>query len=670
MWSAAGIRTQRGRRVKRLLFLVVMLALLPATASAQTRRIVEMGITSPEMAQYFQQHASSQDIARVDHPNDIGLIGGITVGEKMVIFKSAAQIQQFMASNANALDIIGYNLEPGQQHDPAELANPVSAAKNVRAIADRYGKLLAIGLTKSLTNQYAVAMAPYAHLWILQVQKAQNSPQEVAAWVLPMAKALKAANPALEVFVQIRTDSDPQALRKLVDGLGTHVSILTQRSDVQDAVNVAGQFFGGQQQVASGPAQPANFQPVAMAGGSQYGIRVPSKVQGWFAPVASNLIGSNERDHLGRGSVKAWDWSTALRSPVFAIGPGVVKYAGCNDAGHYGCWVQIDHSNGYQSSSAHCMENSIQVRQGQQVDASTQICNIGRTGWTDWPHVHLVIKKDGVHQEISNFFDTSLVVYCHFTKCKADNDPNAPIAGMGTQVTGQATSQQATVTTSKGQQLLQALAQLPAEQFGLLVAVLVFLFMFVFWLSGLYIRVALVSLTAAGLAAGCVAILFMPVQVQATTAQPAQMASGATWDTAFKFMRRWEGSKCTHDPVRTFKGVTNSAYNAWRQSKGLTPGDVCRDMTDEQMQQIYYERYWLASGADKLSAKTAIAVFDHAVNAGVGAAKGLLSQCGDNATCVIQARYADYRTKSNFNVYGRAWFNRVNDLVKFLQLVN
>ena len=37
----------------------------------------------------------------------------------MIIFKSAAQIQQSLASDATSFDIVGYNLEPGQQHDPA-----------------------------------------------------------------------------------------------------------------------------------------------------------------------------------------------------------------------------------------------------------------------------------------------------------------------------------------------------------------------------------------------------------------------------------------------------------------------------------------------------------------------------------------------------------------------
>jgi len=71
------------------------------------------------------------------------------------------------------------------------------------------------------------------------------------------------------------------------------------------------------------------------------------------------------------------------------------------------------------------------------VDARSQICNIGRTGWTSWPHVHLVIKKDGVHQKLSNFFDARLVHYCHFTKCQATNDPKALVSFGNTTWVGQ-----------------------------------------------------------------------------------------------------------------------------------------------------------------------------------------------------------------------------------------
>lgn len=619
-----------------------------------------MGITSPEMAQYFQQHASAQDIARVDHPNDIGLISGISVGKKMVIFKSASQIQQFMSTSAGSLDIIGYNLEPGQTHDANELANPVAAAKAVQAIARQYGKAVAIGLTRSLALQYGAAMAPYADIWVLQIQKAQNDPALAGEFVSQMVPALQRANPSIVVFVQIRTDSQPAALASLVNGLGNvHVSILTQRTDVQDAVNVAGQFFGGQQQVASGA--PANFQPVAMAGGSQYGIRIPSKVPGWFAPVASNLIGSNERDHLGRGSVKAWDWSTALKSPVFAIGPGVVKYAGCNDAGHYGCWVQIDHSNGYESSSAHCMENSIQVRQGQQVDASTQICNIGRTGWTDWPHVHLVIKKDGVHQEISNFFDTSLVAYCHFTKCQATNKPDAPIyTGSGAAVGQQQQATVTTVTTSKGQQLLQALATLPAEQFAMIVPIVVGLLMFAWWLSGTYVRVIILATVTTVIVGGCIALLFMPTQVQATAAGQQSVTVGGDWVKSYEITQGREGWSCTRDPVRTMGGVTQGTYNRWRAKHGMGNADVCGSLTKEQAKQIFYELFWLPVGADKMPMALAITVVDHYYN--TGKVSHLLAQCGQDVVCFNNARIVDYKGMGNCNLYCAGWLNRVNHI--------
>lgn len=215
---------------------------------------VEMGITNPEMAQWFQQNAGPADIARIDHPSDIGLISGLTVGYKMAIFKSAGQIAQFLAANPNAIDIIGYNLEPGQQHDPAELANPVMAAQQVRAIADHYDKAVAIGLTHDLTLQYGTAMAPYADIWVLQIQRAQNDPQMAGEFVAQMLPALKAANPNIAIFVQVRTDSQPAALASLVNGLGpVNVSILTQRQDVQDAISVASMFFGHAAPVTNTP---------------------------------------------------------------------------------------------------------------------------------------------------------------------------------------------------------------------------------------------------------------------------------------------------------------------------------------------------------------------------------------------------------------------------------
>lgn len=643
---------------------IVLFALLPAVAFA--RDWTEMGITAPQMAQYFQQHAGSQDIARVDHPSDIGLISGITVGRKMVIFKSVSEIETFMRSNANSLDIIGYNLEPGQTHNASELANPVAAAKAAKAVAAQYGKLLAIGLTKSLTSQYGPAMAPYADIWILQVQKAQDDPRQVVAWVQPMSKALKQANPNVQIAVQIRTDSQPAALSGLINSMTwlDGVSILTQRSDVQDAVNVASAFFGGQQSTAG------NQQP------RLYGDRLPSKDGRWLLPVATLHLGSNERDHINRGSVQAWDLIAPSGSPVFPIADGVVKYAGCDNKGGYGCWLYIEHAGGIKTIMGHCTHGSITVKTGQSVKQWDVVCTVGMTGMTSFgPHTHLEIHKSGGGRyNVGDFWDASRMKYQRLGNAVSNEVPSQIGVVGGDMVTGQPQPQpQATVMATRYDQLLTILRQYPPQLVSLAVMVLLGVLVLVYWLGGKVERIAIIAGVSGMAGAAVIVWLFMPIGVVAqpsNAGQRTEISGGDSWKAAYAFMRKWEGGSnppCVHDPVRTLKGVTQATYTAWLRSQGQPNADVCAALTEQQAEAIYYQRYWLASGADKLEPAAALVVFDHAVNAGVGEGKALIAQCGSDVRCLINARYADYKTKGNCAQFCKAWFSRVDDLVKYLQ---
>lgn len=630
-----------------------------------------MGITAPQMAQYFQQHAGPQDIARVDHPSDIGLISGITIGRKMVIFKSVSEIETFMRSNANSLDIIGYNLEPGQTHSAAELANPVAAAKAAKAVAVQYGKLLAIGLTKSLTNQYGPAMVHYADIWILQVQKAQNDPQQVVAWVQPMSKALKQANPNVQIAVQIRTDSQPSALASLVSSMTwlEGVSILTQRSDVQDAVSVASTFLG-----KSGQTQTASQVPASWV--NDYGYRLPSKDGKWLLPVATRLLGSTDDDHVHRGSINSWDLSAAIGSPVFAAASGTVEAAGYYLYENrkwpimqgYGGAIQIKHGGGISSQYGHCLEGSIRVKAGDQVTASTLLCQVGKTGVTSFNHTHFTILRNGSPIRMDSVFDKGLMRYCHL--CSGKNDPKAPIGD--SMVTGQPQAQpQTPMMATRYDQLLTILRQYPPQLVSLAVMVLLGTLVLVYWLGGRTERIAIIAGVSGMAGAAVIVWLFMPIGVVASSptnaGQQTAISGGDSWKAAYAFMRKWEGNRCVHDPVRTLKGITQGTYTAWLQSKGQGNADVCTSLTEQQAEAIYYQRYWLASGADKLAPAAALVVFDHAVNAGVGEGKALIAQCGSDVSCLISARLADYKTKGNYATYGRAWTNRVNDLVKYLQ---
>ena len=83
---------------------------------------------------------------------------------------------------------------------------------------------------------------------------------------------------------------------------------------------------------------------------------------------------------------------------------------------------------------------------------------------------------------------------------------------------------------------------------------------------------------------------------------------------------------------KTYKGVTHTTYDEYRRSKGLPTRNVT-EMTNDEMQEIYYENYYKASGADKISdKKLALYVFDTAVNMGVKQAKEFLEACnGDRS---------------------------------------
>lgn len=95
---------------------------------------------------------------------------------------------------------------------------------------------------------------------------------------------------------------------------------------------------------------------------------------------------------------------------VVASAPGTVKAArsGVKDvvysAGNAsavsgrecGNGVVITHENGWETQYCHMKNGSLKVRKGQKVRAGTVLGQIGLSGRTQFPHVHLSVRKDGV----------------------------------------------------------------------------------------------------------------------------------------------------------------------------------------------------------------------------------------------------------------------------------
>lgn len=122
----------------------------------------------------------------------------------------------------------------------------------------------------------------------------------------------------------------------------------------------------------------------------------------------------------------------------------------------------------------------------------------------------------------------------------------------------------------------------------------------------------------------------------------------------------------------TNKGITYRTYNEYRKTKGLKPQSV-KNITDAEVKEIYYNNYYKASGADKISDPVLSSyVFDTAVNMGVSRAKSFLNQSNGDVSKYEQLRREKYieftQARPSQKIYLQGWNNRVNELKNFTQI--
>lgn len=71
--------------------------------------------------------------------------------------------------------------------------------------------------------------------------------------------------------------------------------------------------------------------------------------------------------------------------------------------------VLIDHGEGWQTQYCHMKLGSITVKPGQTVDAGAVLGQVGLSGNTEFPHLHLAVRKDGAELDP---FDTEAQAVC------------------------------------------------------------------------------------------------------------------------------------------------------------------------------------------------------------------------------------------------------------------
>ena len=177
---------------------------------------------------------------------------------------------------------------------------------------------------------------------------------------------------------------------------------------------------------------------------------------------------------------------------------------------------------------------------------------------------------------------------------------------------------------------------------------------------------------------------------------------------ALSFVLKWEGGYSNNPNDRgkmTFKGITQAAYNSYLLSKnmkakpiateyetGTVPkgkqfthyrlkinGKIVKDVdvvihiTQEEIEEIYFKRYWLAAKCDTMTPKFAVLCFDTAVHMGPGRnAEFLKAAEYKHPEKFLEARIAKYHEFAKVpsqRIFLKGWLNRMNSLKELLKII-
>lgn len=144
---------------------------------------------------------------------------------------------------------------------------------------------------------------------------------------------------------------------------------------------------------------------------------------------------------------------------------------------------------------------------------------------------------------------------------------------------------------------------------------------------------------------------------------------------ALKFVLKWEGGYVNNKYDKggaTNKGITQNTYNAWLKNLGLSSRDV-KNITQDEVEQIYYKNYWIRCGCQNMSEKFAILAFDTAVNMGIARVNQFMKAAEwkypEKFIAAREAKYREFAKYGNQHIFLQGWLNRLNDLKNFIQIV-
>jgi lysozyme family protein len=181
-------------------------------------------------------------------------------------------------------------------------------------------------------------------------------------------------------------------------------------------------------------------------------------------------------------------------------------------------------------------------------------------------------------------------------------------------------------------------------------------------------------------------------------------ANSPGFENALNYILDVEGGYTDYNPStgdpRTNLGIIQSEYDRYRSSKNMSKQSVS-NITLDEAKEIYFKDYWSTINAETIYQnlpKTAIVLFDFAVNSGIGGASSLVSKVlnipssrfdskminsiintglaiGDDnlSRNLIERRFINYdeiiKRDPRKSVYRKGWQNRLKKLDKMIEQI-
>ncbi|MDD3593004.1 MAG: glycosyl hydrolase 108 family protein [Candidatus Gastranaerophilales bacterium] len=166
--------------------------------------------------------------------------------------------------------------------------------------------------------------------------------------------------------------------------------------------------------------------------------------------------------------------------------------------------------------------------------------------------------------------------------------------------------------------------------------------------------------------------LLIPIKPKAqnTTQTINSASSDKNFQQALSFVLKKEGGYNPNDKGGgSNKGIRQDIYHAYLRKNGKEIKPITQ-ITDKEVEEIYYKEYFKASGADKIKdPKLALAVFDTSVNMGVSVGKAILKASNGDFNKFLELRIEKYKSIVKANPahakYLNGWIARVNSLRDF-----